>query len=142
MPYKIRQVDGCNERIAAILHHLHYSTFKDTAPPCEPELGWWWIVYHGSEPVAFAGIVPSATTTDGGYLVRSGVLEGHRGHGLQRRLLRVREAFARRVGWRRTLTDTTDNPASSNNLIRAGYRMFDPDTPWGPDGACYWQKVL
>jgi len=66
----------------------------------------------------------------------------YRGLGLQRRLIRVREIAARRLGWRTMVSDTCDNAFSANNFIDAGYRMFEPSKPWAVDGSCYWRKDL
>jgi phage terminase large subunit len=39
-------------------------------------------------------------------------------------------------------SDTTDNVVSANNFIRAGYRLFQPHSPWGWTNTLYWRKVL
>jgi GNAT superfamily N-acetyltransferase len=139
--YRIKRVDGTNEDIAETLTDLHDSTFGNSAPQVEPEEGYWWIAYHGNEPVAFAGMKKANSTEAAAYMSRSGVLREHRGHGLQVRLLRVREALARRLGWTKAFSDTTCNIPSSNNLIRAGYRLFDAD-PWAFEHSLYWIKDL
>jgi GNAT superfamily N-acetyltransferase len=76
------------------------------------------------------------------YMCRSGVAEDARGQGLQRRLLRVREAFARKNGARWLISDTTDNTISANNLIAVGFRLFNPSVPWGLKHALYWCKRI
>jgi GNAT superfamily N-acetyltransferase len=76
--------------------------------------------------VAYAGLKQSSQWLDAGYLNRCGVSFDHRGHGLQRRLLRCRERRARRNGWRYCITDTTDNLASANSLIKAGSTLYRP----------------
>jgi hypothetical protein len=40
------------------------------------------------------------------------------------------------------VSDTTDNIASANNFIRAGYRLFEPRVPWGWASTLYWRKPL
>ena len=77
-----------------------------------------------------------------GYLKRAGVRLPHRGQGLQRRFVRVREAQARREGFSALVTDTSDNPSSANNLIACGYRIYRPDEPWGFPHTIYWFKDL
>jgi hypothetical protein len=42
---------------------------------------------------------------------------------------------------RRTGT-TTDNLASANNFIRAGYRLYQPQTPWAWPNTVYWRKSI
>jgi GNAT superfamily N-acetyltransferase len=142
MTYRIREVDGADEETRELLREMHTLCFADTAPQIAPEEGYWWIAYHGSEPVAFAGLEASHSVADAGYLCRSGVLPEHRGHGLQVRLLRVREAKARRLGWTVLRSDTTDNIPSANSLIRAGFKLFAPAYPWAFADTLYWKKQL
>jgi GNAT superfamily N-acetyltransferase len=141
-PYSIRKVDGTDDEIADEIRWLHDQCFGSSAPHIDPEEGQWWLAYHGKEPVGFAGMLPSARYTDAGYLSRSGVLPEHRGHGLQVRLLRARERQAKKNGWVVLRTDTTHNPPSANSLIRAGYKTFTPEYPWGFDTTIYWRKEL
>ena len=58
-------------------------------------------------------------TSDRG-LCRSGVIKSFRGKGIQKKLIRSRERFSRTLGWKWLITDTTDNPPSSNSLISCG----------------------
>ncbi len=94
------------------------------------------------DAVAFAGVVPSTHARNSGYFCRVGVLPKHQGFSLQRRLMRAIEAEARRIGWDRIVSDTTDNLASANNFIAAGYRLYVPEIPWGWLHTLYWQKRI
>lgn len=140
--YRIREVDGFDDDIGELLRNLHDETFGDTAPQIDPERGLWWLLYAGREPVGFAGMKPSEGEAHAGYLTRSGVLPIHRGKRLQLRLIRVREAKARKLGWTALRTDTTDNTPSANTLIRAGFKLFKPDVPWAFAHSLYWRKNL
>jgi hypothetical protein len=40
------------------------------------------------------------------------------------------------------ITDTIENPASSNHLIDCGFRLFDPITLWAKEASLYWRKEL
>src|SRR5580692_4559833 len=57
-----------------------------------------------------------------------------------RRELRADFQHLRR--WRKSVeqaqTDTTDNLASANNFIRAGYRLYRPQSPWAWPNSLYW----
>lgn len=108
-------------------------------PPTE---GTWWLVYFDGEPVGFAGMKPARTDRNAVYLSRSGVLPGHRGKGLQKRLIRARLAEAKRQGRTRAITTTFENPPSANNLIATGFRQYSPAEPWGPDGTAYWTRSI
>jgi hypothetical protein len=63
-------------------------------------------------------------------------------NGLQLRLMRALESRARRNGWNAVVSDTTDNLASENNFIRAGYRLYQPQTPWAWPNTLYWRKSI
>jgi GNAT superfamily N-acetyltransferase len=142
MSIRLRSVDGFDDDIGETLKQLHDDCFGDTAPQINPEEGFWWLAYDGREPVAFAGMEASNAVCCAGYLSRSGVRADYRGQGLQLRLIRAREGKARRLGWSLLRTDTTDNPASSNTLIKAGYRLFMPEVPWAFAHSLYWKKNL
>lgn len=140
MSYLIREVDGSDN--IDILAELHETCFRDEAEQADYDVGFWWLAYFEKEPIGFAGLTPSQLGFNCGYLKRSGVLVEHQGHGLQKRLIRVREAKAKKLGWKRLVTDTTDNPASSNSLYRAGFKLFAPAYPWAFDNTLYWTKTL
>lgn len=138
MNYRVRQVDGEKERL--VLRELQLLCMPETwvYPPTR---GFWWIAdaIDGTQ-AAFACLSILQDGSRYGYLARSGVIRSHRGNGLQARLIRAREIKARRIGLAGLLTDTTDNPASSNSLIRCGFRLYEPETPWAFKHSLYWRK--
>jgi GNAT superfamily N-acetyltransferase len=140
--YRIREVDTTDDEITDTLVDLHRMTFFDTAPIPAFDQGHWWIGYLGKEPVSFAALVESDRYPFTGYFKRVGVLDGHRGHGLQQRHMRVMEARAKRNGWIALVSDTTDNVPSANNFVAAQWRMFTPDFPWSLPTSLYWKKSL
>ena len=108
--------------------------------PYKTDRGHWWIAYaEDGKPVGFAGMVRSTNWTDTGYFCRAGVMPGYTGHGLQKRLIKVRLVQAKKMGWNWCITDTTDNPASSNSLISCGFRVYTPANPWSFKNAIYWK---
>ncbi|MCP3367833.1 GNAT family N-acetyltransferase [Bradyrhizobium cajani] len=140
--YRIRCVDALDDDIAETLADLHQLTFFDAAAVPQFELGAWWLAYCNDEAVAFAGVVPSTYARNSGYFSRVGVLQRHWGRGLQFKLMRAIEARGRRSGWDSIVSDTTDNPVSANNFIRAGYRLYEPELPWAWSHTLYWRKWL
>jgi GNAT superfamily N-acetyltransferase len=140
--YRIREVDGEDEDVTAVLTDLHQLTFFKSAPMPEFEWGHWWLTFHAGTPVAFAGMVPSTHADNAGYFCRVGVLQAHWGRALQLRLMRAIEARARNNGWAYVVSDTTDNVPSANNFIKAGYRLYRPRYPWGWPHTLYWRKFL
>lgn len=141
MKLRIRQVDGGKKK--DLLRRLHDECFGDSAPQIDTSYGHHWVAYSGADPVGFACLVKSTLADDVGYLKRTGVKPEARGKGLQRKFIAVREAQARRNGWSQMITDTAFfNVQSSNNLIRAGYRLFEPGWRWGLQTGLYWLKDL
>lgn len=141
MTIRIRKVDGGKH--ARVLLDLHDETFGDSAPQLDPTYGHFWIAYDYDKPVGFAWLVQSTLAKDVGYLKRVGVLPAYRGQGLQAKLLRVRERYAKRLGWKRCISDTAyHNIHSSNNLIRAGYTLFEPPVRWAFAQGLYWTKDI
>jgi hypothetical protein len=61
---------------------------------------------------------------------------------LQLRLMRALESRARHNGWSCIVSDTTDNLPSTNNFIRAGYRLYQPQYPWAWPNTLYWRKSI
>lgn len=142
MTYKVRMVDASKESVLADLKKLHTICFPlDDEPPWDE--GYWWLLFHEKEPVGFCGMMPSVQWKNTGYFTRSGVIPKHQGKRLQVRLIRARVALAKRLGWEALVTFTLDNPASANNLIRAGFTTYEPRSPWcGATTAIYWRKFF
>jgi hypothetical protein len=140
--YRIREVDGSDEDIAETLADLHRLTFFGSAPMADFNHGHWWFAYREAAPIAFAGVIPSTHVHNAGYFCRVGVLSSHCGNQLQLRLMRAMESQARRNGWSAVVSDTTDNMASANNFIRAGYRLYQPQIPWAWPQTLYWKKPI
>ena len=139
MKFTVKKVDIRVPSVQTILLFLQKKILPEDIP-YKPDRGHWWIAYaEDGKPVAFAGIVRSTRWTDTGYLCRAGVMYGFTGHGIQKRLIRVRLAQARKLGWNWCITDTTDNPASSNSLIACGFKMYTPANPWSFKNASYWK---
>jgi GNAT superfamily N-acetyltransferase len=131
--YLTRETDD-----GTLLRKLHAETFPSDAEP-DFSHGRWWVAHLDGAPVAFVGAEP--VDDDHVYLSRVGVLEGHRGHGLQRHLMLIAEA-AYSDSHTTMVSTTYDNPPSANNFIRLGYMTYEPATRWGAEGTCYWIKPL
>lgn len=142
MKYRIVRIDPIsNKGLADEIKHIHLICLPDD-DVLEPDEGYWWGVYYGASLAGFCAMRRSSRWSDTGYLWRSAVLHEHRGNGLQKRMIGVRERFARQLGWAYMLSDTNDNPASANSLIACKYKMYNPSAPYGVDTTCYWIKKL
>jgi len=140
--YVIREVDTSDELISETLKDLHEQTFLDHAKLPSFDEGHWWLAHLGKEPVGFAGVIKSTIIPNAGYFIRVGVVQKHLGHKLQLRFMRALERKSKYNSWTQIVSDTTDNVASANNFIRAGYRLFQPDWNWAFPHSLYWMKRL
>lgn len=105
----------------------------------------WWVAWEGKEPVAYAGLrLCSMPENRGlGFLCRAGVIPAYRGRGLQKKLIRVREAEARQLGLGELVTYCMgSNSPSLNSLVTCGYRFYSPATKYGGPGAVYLRRKL
>jgi len=112
----------------------------------------WVIGWDGETPAAYCAW--KTIEHDGlpvGFHYRGGVLPDYRGHGLQRQMLRLREARMREQGLRAAVTYTdADGAASMRNLIAEGYRPYAPTATTilsglgrlGRVGFVHWKKAL
>ncbi len=144
MSYRTRRANPDSDEDTEWLRDLHDACFGNNAPQVPYDYGMWWLAYKKDEPdpIGFTGVVPSTLGTGYAYLKRSGVMPIHRGHGLQRRFINIRERWAKREGYHTLVTDTFANTPSANNLIRCGFILFDPVYPWGINGGLYFCKAL
>jgi GNAT superfamily N-acetyltransferase len=139
MKFSIKKVDIRNQSMVNVLMFLQKQILPADSP-YKPDRGHWWIAYaECGKPVAFAGLVRSIRWGDTGYLCRAGVLDNFTGNGLQKRLIKVRLAQAKKLGWSWCITDTTNNPASSNSLISCGFKIYRPGQPWSWKHSIYWK---
>jgi hypothetical protein len=116
---------------------------SDHRPALENSL--WWVVWRGQEPVAYAGLrLCQYHENKGlGFLSRAGVIAKHRGRGLQKRLIRAREAGARALGIAEIVTYVAHwNSASINSLVACGYRFYRPADRWAGSSVVYLKKRL
>jgi GNAT superfamily N-acetyltransferase len=111
----------------------------------------WWVAIELAQRDEIVAFASARLIEDGSAIFNSaGVLREHRGHGLQRRLIRARVAWAKRQGCPHAVTYTaTDNATSANSLIASGFKQLELDKPWFPNcahcesaGFVYWRRSL
>lgn len=107
--------------------------------------GFWWLAHDGLKLVGFCGFVPFVPFPNTGYYKRVGVLPEYRGQGLALKMIFAGLERAKvSTEWTTIVSDCTrDNIASANNLIRAGFKLCEPERRWGanPKGL-FWVKEL
>lgn len=103
----------------------------------------YWAAFDGDKIVGYGGYTLSRYWADCVYFNDAGVLREYRGKGLQKRLIRARLRAAKKAGFWAAYTYTApSNPASSQNLIRCGFRPYWPKNPYAGEGWCYWWRKL
>jgi GNAT superfamily N-acetyltransferase len=106
---------------------------------------YWWLARVDGEPAGFAclKIMTDPNNKGAAYLALAGVLTKYRGYGIQKRLIRLREQFARSKGATVMISYVAwANWPSANSLIRNGYTIFTPNAPWGLKYSLYFKKDL
>lgn len=138
---KFKRITEMDEKTKAVILRMQRACLPDDEP-LDPAEGWWWVGYDEDWPIAFCSMKPSQRYKNAVYMSRSGVTYYYRGYGLQKKMLRMRERFARTKDFEWAVSDTTDNPASSNSLISCGYKLYEPKIPYGHETTLYWKKQL
>lgn len=133
------------------LRALHALIFPDDDVPALNTNVAAWIGWAGEPPLEEQHATPVAFCTArhwreerAVFLERAGVLPIANGQGLQRRMIRLRESWARQQsGAQEMLTYVAPrNYQSMVNLLRCGYRFYEPNYPWGIEGGHYFRKEL
>ena len=77
------------------------------------------------------------------FFSRAGVIKKHRGKRLHYRMIKTREAHAKRNGYKHIITyTTTDNYQSFSHLIKMGYEMYNPECAYAGKDVFYFKKDL
>lgn len=109
------------------------------------ENSYWWLEEEDGIPVSYAALRPCQSKSNRGiaFLSRVGVIKNWRGQGRQKKLIRCRIKYAKRLNFKELVTYTTsENLASANSLISCGFRLYVPHTRWGGQGALYFRKKI
>lgn len=106
------------------LQRLDFNVFAGCNNEFKSNRDWWVIVDSCTNIIAYCGCL----YTDGICIfVRAWVSKWYRGKGIQRRMILTRLKAALNAGCSTTITYTTyDNYVSANNLIRCGFKLYNP----------------
>jgi GNAT superfamily N-acetyltransferase len=137
----IRRIDTTKESNAELVSKLQAEILPGDTPAAV-DAGYWWVAHFDNQLAGFCSLVRTPRWLDAGYLSRAGVLPIYRRKGIQKRLIRVRERMARSLGWQWLISDTYNNPASTNNLTACGFSMYLPAEPYAGEGTLYWRKRI
>lgn len=125
---------------ASTLAFLDSAIFKGDEP-IKPNAGVWWVADAHGASIGFCGIRKLSYSV--AFLERAGVMPGYRGRGIHDRMIKLRLRWARKHGVKTVITYTLkDNHASSNNLARNGFALYEPDWAWVGREVLYWMRNL
>ena len=142
--YRINEVDGTDPDEAHTIRRFNAMVDWPELTDHHLQSGYWWLIHSDfgfGRPIGFAGMVPFTPFCDVGYLKRCYVSPEHRGNGLQMRTMYVREAKAKRLGWKQLVSECT-SVQSAGNFIKAGYSPTVPEQLWGNPGSLFFTKTL
>lgn len=138
MRYELRQTED-----SKIVHALFTLCMPyDTPPAWERETMW---VCHASDgtPVAYCSARVLTNELDTVFLSSAGVLPCANGQRLQQRMIKARVQWARAQGCTQVITYTMyDNWPSITNLLKQGFRFYEPGYKWGGKEAHYFVKEI
>lgn len=142
MSHIIREVHGPE--------HTDAIRFLNAQDPLFPSLnadhlknGFWWIAFDEHKSIiGFAGMVPMHPFTSCWYLKRCYVIERARGHGLQRKFIKLREVKAAELGIRQLVVECPAGSKSEENLVKAEYERVHPEQTWGAPNSVYFSKRI
>lgn len=115
-----------------------HDTYFDTYSVIDGAEGW--VVLDGDTVIAFALI---QVMGEKAFLSLVAVQKEYRNQGLQKRLIRVRLKYAKACGCKEVVTYTArHNTPSTNALISCGFKVYEPEAPFGTEYATYLKKQL
>lgn len=111
---------------------------------CDPYLSpsaVWWLVTQNTKVVGACALGREKNDPNTWYLARAAVVPAARGRGLQRKMLRLREHYARARGAKCLVSYTIPtNGPSIRNLLACGYEIYEPRWNWAGEWAVYFRK--
>lgn len=111
--------------------------------PYDPRYAFWWIAWDGDAPIGYAGLKLLRDEPGTAFMCRVGVLAQYRGQGIGKRLIQSRVRWAKRNPNISALVTYTmrDNLASANNLLKLGFRLYNPEYQYGGDALYFIMDV-
>lgn len=102
----------------------------------------WWLVRDAGKVVGFCSARYLADERIV-FISSAGLAPSARGHGLQRRMIETRIRWAESKNARQVLTYTMlKNYPSMINLLRCGFKFYDPPYPWAGGDVHYYALVF
>jgi len=138
--FRIRETQDVD--LVKKLHSKIFTTddWYEPVDPSSPVI--YWLVYDANN-IAVGFCILTMLKDETCFLSRSGILYEARGNGLQVRMIRVRESYARKYHYKKMVTYTTmENIASSHNLQKVSYQLYMPSEEWAGPGCLYWQRSI
>jgi len=102
-----------------------------------------WLARNGKNVIGFCMSRPLSDDPGTLFLSRAGLISEARGKGLQRRMIKVRFAYAKKHGFKKVITYVhRDNIQSAVNLERCGFRLYAPAEEWAGKNFLYFMRSV
>lgn len=136
---KIRRVKDIFSIDESLTQHL-WDIWRFTQPTWFTPARYFWVVFYGKKWIGYG--CASVQDKETLYLGPTFISEKHRGKGLQKKLIRVREKFAQKKGFSYLISSVNyDNVVSAKNLETSGFIKCKPWNKLKPTGL-YFRKNL
>ena len=126
-----------NPNLYEELRELDYKVFANCNDEFKSNRDWW-VILSGNQIVAYCGC---AFVEGLCIFVRAWVRKEYRGHGLQKKMIKLRIKAAYDCHIAITYT-TIDNYPSANSLISQGFKLYSPEYAYAGREMLYFQKDL
>ena len=102
-----------------------------------------WLIRNHTAVIGFCMARPLSSDPATLFLSRAGLISKARGKGLQKRMIRVRVAYARKNGFKKVITYVhRDNIQSAVNLEKCRFRLYAPAEDWAGKNFLYFMMVI
>lgn len=126
-----------------LIDYLHKLIFPSDELYKTENKAYYWIVYDQDLKIPAGFCIGTDIGDNTMFLARAGLLDFACGNGLHKRMMRVLEKLARKIGIKTILTYTVlSNIRSSHNLQKYKYMLYAPEYNYVGNNCLYWRKEL
>lgn len=134
--YKLRKTKDL-----LVIRGLHSLIFPSDEFPTIDNLHAWVVYDSDEDPVGFCTV--NLGSSNIAFMSRAGLMNKATGKGLHKRMVRIREKYAKSKGYDIFISYVKhDNIISAINLEKCGYRLYLPEWRYGGDTVLYFMKQI
>jgi RimJ/RimL family protein N-acetyltransferase len=99
----------------------------------------WWVIVDDNNIIAYCGCLYSQKIC---IFVRAWVYKEYRGLGIQKRMIKARIKYAKKICTTVITYTSTNNIISANNLLKNGFLLYNPMYKYSGSDVLYFKKDL